>query len=197
MNEKLFFTILNSLENKTMTIPDLTAACTNQILSYDQAEQFLYSSLGRGSRFLIFIALYDATLKNDTITAFRVFKEAYCATDNIFNQISTSNIPFNLKDFLKSFKSQRIDIHNLMSPDEKTYYDGLSNQFKIYRGLSKEEHDSKSYGISWSIDKEEAEKYIFFDKNNVQEGGLVEQVINKADVFSVFSVHKKMEIIYL
>ena len=46
--------------------------------------------------------------------------------------------------------------------------------FKIYRGISHEEHIDKDYGISWSLSEEEAKNYVYFGKNNVvkDKGGL-------------------------
>ena len=181
-----------------MSITDVHSKCSGESLNYEEAEQFLYAfNLGRDKRFELFIALYDATLKNDPITAFRVFREAYCASDNIYMQINNSQFPFNLKEFLVFTKKQIIDFQNLMYEDEKKYYNELPNSFTIYRGLSEEEHKNENYGISWSLSKEDAEKYIYFDKNKVLKGGLVSVNINKKDILTVFCVHGKKEIIYL
>ena len=198
MNEDLFLEIINGLECKDMTILDVHTKCQNKSISYGQAEQFLYC-LSRDKRFELFIALYSATLKNDPITAFKVFREAYCASDNIYMQIKNSQFSFNLKDFLNFAKAKCIDFLDLMNEEEKKYYYELPNRFKIYRGLSQEEYKSKDYGISWSLSEEEAKNYIYFDKNNVEKGkgGLVDIEIDKTDVFTVFSVHGKKEIIYL
>ena len=198
MKEDLFMEIINGLDLKVMSILDVHTKCQNKSITYGQAEQFLYC-LDRDKRFELFIALYDATLKNDPIIAFKVFREAYCASDNIYTQINNSQFPFNLKDFLNSIQTQGVDFLDLMHKEEKEYYDELPNRFKIYRGLSQEEYISKNYGISWSLSEEEAKNYIYFNKNNVEKGkgGLVDIDIDKKDVLTVFSVHGKKEIIYL
>ncbi|HTC00317.1 MAG TPA: hypothetical protein VK705_06510 [Ferruginibacter sp.] len=179
-------------------IIDLYNECKNQTINYAQAEQLLYN-VGREKRFELFIVLYDSTLKKDLITALRVFREAYCASDNIHMQIKNSQFPFDLKKFLRFVKAQGIDFLGLMNDEEKIYYNKLPNRFTIYRGINQKEYKSKELGISWSLSEEEAKNYVYFDKNNVEkgEGGLVNRFIYKIDVLTVFSVHGKSEIIYL
>ena len=198
MEENLFIEIINGLSRKTIDIPEVHAKCLGKPLTNGKAQQFLYE-VGREVRFELFIALYDATLKSDLKTAFEVFKEAYCSSDNIFAQIRKSKLSFDLKVFLNYIKSEGLDIYGLMSEDERKYYDELPNRLKIYRGVSEAEHKSKNYGISWDLCPKEAENYIYFDKNKVEKGkgGLVSSEIDKSDVFTIFSVHGKCEIIYI
>ncbi len=198
MKVDLFTGIINGLESKTITILEVYTKCHNEALSYNEAEQFLYC-MDRDKRFELFIALYEATLKNDLILAFKVFKEAYCASDNIYKQINNCQFTFYLNRFINSVQKQGVDFLKLMNEEEKKYYNKLPNQFKIYRGLSQEEVNSKNYGISWSLSEEKAKEYIYFDKNNVEKGKgrLVHRVIAKKDVLTVFSVHSIKEIIFL
>ncbi len=53
------------------------------------------------------------------------------------------------------------------------------------------EHIIKNYGISWSLSKVVAEKYIYFGKNEVKEGdgGLLKEPVTKSEILTVFSVH--------
>jgi len=170
----------------------------NKKITYEEAEQILYD-FERNERFEIFIALYEATLKNDLNIAFRVFKEAYCSSDNIFEQIKNSKSEFNLKVFLNFVKSNGIDFISLMTYDEKKCYDDLPNKFKIYRGISQNEHGTKDYGVSWSLSDEMAKNYAYFSKNKVEKGkaGLIDTTVVKEDILTVFSVHGDLEIIYI
>ncbi|MFM2394694.1 MAG: hypothetical protein RLZZ546_2676, partial [Bacteroidota bacterium] len=150
MDENLYNEIIYGLESERITILDVYEKCINKNMSYNEAEQFLYC-LDRPKRFELFIALYSATLNNDPFTAFEVFREAYCASDNIYMKIKNSKLPFILKDFLNSVESQGVNFHSIMNKDEKKYYDELPSCFTIYRGISQKEQESEDYGISWSI----------------------------------------------
>jgi hypothetical protein len=198
MTEKLFIEILNKLDHKSMSINDVYNECLGKSVSYNQAEQFFYST-ERSKRFELFIALYEASLKNNFQVSFRAFREAYCTSDNIYAQIKNSLFRFDIKGFIFSIQEQNIDFLEFMSDDEKSYYDDLPEVFTIYRGMNNAEYESKNYGVSWSLSKETAEKYIYFDKNNVQNGngGLANIEVNKSDIITIFSVHGEKEIIYL
>lgn len=56
--------------------------------------------------------------------------------------------------------------------------------------MSELEKLSNNFGISWSLSKNEAEKYIYFDKNNVQKGELANKKISKNEVL-IISVFKE------
>ncbi len=87
----------------------------NKEITAKQGEQILYD-FGRNERIKVFIILFHATLKNDLTIAYKVFREAYSASDNIFQQIEQSKLPFKLKDFLNNVKSS-IDLISLMRDD--------------------------------------------------------------------------------
>ena len=173
---------------------------SNKIDNYKLAEIILYD-LSREIRFKAFLVLYYATLNENLDLTFKVFREAYCASDNIFRQIQEYNkdyeTKFHLKTFLRSLKDKGVDFINLLSPEEKEEYNKLPDKFKLYRGMNNDEYESNDYGISWSLEKKEAEKYVYFDKNNVSQGkgGVLEAEIQKKDVLAVFLVHGMIEII--
>lgn len=181
-----------------MDILEIHTLLKKRKLTYNEAQQILYN-FERNERFKIFIALFDATLKNDLKIAFKVFREAYCSSDNIFKQINESVINFNLKSFLDYIKLNGIDFVEEMYENEKKFYDELPIKFKIYRGICRAEFDSKNIGISWSLSEETAEKYVYFGKNEVEDGNgvVINTIINKEDILTVFSVHNDIEIIYL
>lgn len=198
MTENLFEEILNKLDRKSMSINNVYNECLGKNISYSQAEQFFYST-DRSERFELFIALYEASLKNNPKVAFRAFREAYCASDNIYTQIKRSLFCFDIKSFISSMQKQNINFIEFMSEDEKSYYDNLPEIFTIYRGMSNIEHESQNYGISWTLSEDVAKQYIYFNKNNVQKGngGLASIQTSKDSIITVFSVHGAKEIIYL
>lgn len=198
MTDNLFQEILNRLDRKSMSINDVYNECLGKNISYNQAEQFFYST-DRSERFELFIALYDASLKNNPQVAFKAFREAYCASDNIYTQIQNSVFDFDIKGFIFFMQKQNVNFLELMYEGERKYYDNLPKVFTIYRGMSNAEHESKNYGISWTLSEDTAKKYIYFDKNNVEkgDGGLASIEITKDSIITVFSVHGVEEIIYL
>ncbi|AZA77190.1 hypothetical protein EG347_06575 [Chryseobacterium sp. G0186] len=181
-----------------MKIIDIHSIFHNKQITYKEAELILYD-FKRHERFEVFIALYEATLKNDLTTAFKVFREAYCASDHIFKQIKNSKSTFDLKMFLNFLKNNRVDFMALMTDREKKYYHDLPDRVTIYRGINEAEHISKNYGISWSLSEDTAMDYIYFDKNEVEkgEGGIIDLTVDKKDILTVFSVHRDLEIIYI
>lgn len=179
-----------------MSIIELYRIYEDKKITYWEAEQILYD-FNRSIRFEAFIGLYEATLKNNQNLAYEVFREAYCSSDNIYTQIRNSEITFDLKLFLKTLKTNNFDFYKLMRENEKELYRKLPNRFSIYRGMNELEKLSNEFGISWSLSKQEAENYIYFDRNNVKRGGLASRDIDKNEILTIFSVHGNMEIIYL
>lgn len=196
MNTNEMIDIITKLESKKISIHDMGELCANHDLTYKQVEQFIYS-VDRSQRFELFLILYNSTLKNSSAeTVCKSFRESYCASDNIYAQINNSRCDFSLQGFLTKWKDSMI---NFMSNEEKTYYDNLPATFTIYRGMSNKEHQSGNYGISWTLSEDTAKKYVYFDKNKVQEcsGGIANLLVAKTDIITVFYVHGEMEIIYL
>lgn len=198
MKQELFINILNRLDYMSISIDEIYNEYLGNSVSYEEAEQFFYST-DRRKRFELFIALYEASLKNNVQEAFRAFREAYCASDNIYIQIKNSKYPFNLKDYISSLQKQNFNFFDLMSIDEKSYYESLPETLTIYRGMNNIEHERHDYCISWTLSKEDAENYSYFSENNVpnKEGGLAQIEIDRKDIITIFSVHEKKEIIYI
>src|SRR5574344_2938277 len=108
MTDNLFEEILNRLDRKSMSINDVYNKCLGKNISYNQAEQFFYST-DRSERFELFIALYEASLKNNLQVAFKAFREAYCASDNIYTQIQNSVFDFDIKGFIFFMQKQNVN----------------------------------------------------------------------------------------
>jgi hypothetical protein len=177
---------------------------TNRIFCYYKNKnlnsletQGIILEANRKIRFELFIILFYSTLHRDMKTAFEVFKEAYCLTDNIHTQIQNSTFKFNLRLFLKDVQNNNVKVPDLMNNWERDYYDQLPQSFYIYRGMNRKEYKSKRYGISWSRDKQKAEQYIFYDKNNSEEGGLASLLVKKEDILTIFNDGENFELIYL
>ena len=82
--------------------------------------------------------------------------------------------------------------------EEKNIYDSLPQKIKVYRGMCDDEKQSGHLGISWTLDKDDALKYIFYCKNNVQGdyGWLAEMEIDKNEIFAVWgAVGESKEIV--
>jgi len=201
MKEDVLFDIV--LNASSISISDIVNKCMNEPLVYWEIEQIL-SAYDRKKRFELFIALNDSVLHNDKFLAFKAFREAYCSSDNIYEKIKSSPICFDLKSFIKNVDNKNGGVKSTMNPTEEKFYDELKNCFTIYRGISVTEHESKDYGVSWSLSKKEAENYLNFSANNINgEGGILSKSINKEDVITIFSVCEtlngdaKNEIIYI
>lgn len=197
MTDNLFIEILNKLGCNSISIPEIYEKCFGKNLNYEQAEQFFYST-ERNNRFELFIALYEASLKNSIHESFRAFREAYCTSDNIYAQIKNSQFSFDIKGYISSMKKQNINFLDLMNEEEISYYNNLPEVFTVYRGMSNAEYNSQDYGISWTLSRNTAEKYVYCESNNVQkgEGGVAHIEISKKSIITVFSVHGDSEIIY-
>lgn len=106
------------------------------------------------------------------------------------------------EDFKKLFIEYRNDI---MSKNEITYYDNLPEMATIYRGTRvSPEIDS---GISWTTDKEVAEKFLTYSKGIYHElqldgqdkklcPNLRTKEVNKKDIICCLKNRKENEIIY-
>lgn len=79
----------------------------------------------------------------------------------------------------------------------KYFYDDskkdLPDTFKIYRGMSQKEHESKIKGFSWTLSKERAE---FFAHRFKQNGVVEEREVNKKDIVCYIPDRNEEEIIY-
>lgn len=79
----------------------------------------------------------------------------------------------------------------------KTFYnktkEELPSRFKIYRGMSKEEHVSTTKGISWTLSKEKAE---FFANRFKRDGVVEERNVDIEDIVCFLPNRNEQEVIY-
>lgn len=201
MTEQEFEQLINYLDfSPKIEFDQIYNHIFDQDISFHEASQFLYGmKINHENRFSLFLCLYECSLKNNLEIATKIFREAYCASNNIYDQIKTSSYTFNLKEFITTSKLKGFDLKKIMDEDETNYYNNLCDEFTIYRGMCDDEYQSKNFGISWTIDEEEAKNYAYFFKNKVATGkGCVVNIkVEKNKIAAVFSVHDKKEIIYL
>jgi hypothetical protein len=103
----------------------------------------------------------------------------------------------NIKALKKLFLSKRKFNEKLMEPDEYNYLKSLPDFITIYRGGSIDEPE-KGFGISWSLNKQIAEK---FAKNKSIHTGcemvVFEKTIYRDLVLAYINSRQEEEIIYL
>ena len=77
----------------------------------------------------------------------------------------------------------------------------LPEKVKIYRGVTTDEIDSKSFGLSWSLKKEVAEFFAFKYRRNYDTSSSLKTVIeievDKNEIIAYFKDREEDEIIYL
>lgn len=77
------------LPNADKNIQSLQSLLKGVCIDYEQGEALIYSNMsGRGFRMLLFVIMLNesSNLRTDWETAFRLLKEAYLLTDNIYVQ---------------------------------------------------------------------------------------------------------------
>lgn len=97
------------------------------------------------------------------------------------------------KDRAPEWEGPRIYLkHRICSDSQLT---DLPEKIVVYRGMCEVEYYSFSYGMSWSIDKNVAER---FANNNTQSGNrslVIQSSVNKADVLYFDPTDKEQEIV--
>lgn len=177
------------------TQPIIAKLCKGISLTEKLGNILIYGGLsnGRPYRMLMFVLLLNesANLKTDYSLAFRLLKEAYVMTDNIYGQLKNSSYPFVLPDYMTELETALPNrILEELHEEEVSVYNSLPERFKIYRGMSDAEKQSGEFGISWTQDPEYALNYVFYTKNEVKGtiGWRAEMEMEKKDVFAVWGI---------
>lgn len=177
--------------------------CRGLMLTKELGIQLIYSgeSNGRPFRMLMFVLLLNETanLRGDAQLAYHLLKEAYIMTDNIYGQLKKTTYDFALEDYLENLGNELPNRNSDELTDEEKYtYDGLPPKVTVYRGMSDEEKQSGQFGISWTLDKDDALKYIFYKKNEVKGdiGWCANMEVDKSEIFAVWGAKgEKKEIV--
>ena len=177
--------------------------CKGLTLTKDLGIQLMYSgySNGRPFRMLMFVLLLNETanLRDDAQLAYHLLKEAYIMTDNIYGQLKKTTYDFALEDYLENLENELPNRNSDELTDEEKYiYEGLPQKVTVYRGMCDEEKQSRQFGISWTMDKNNALDYVFYKKNEVigDIGWCANMEIDKSEIFAVWGVKgEKKEIV--
>ena len=142
---------------------------------------------------------------DDKIRMFLIYMDQF-KTDKEFWEklgeiyIQSSNNYHYRDEIIKLFKSPKKDKEYLMSKIDRITLEKLPNKIKIYRGMSKEEDLSGSYGISWTLKYEVAEMFATTYLHNYDTKELKhivkELTVNKNQIVAYFSSRQEEEIIY-
>jgi hypothetical protein len=88
----------------------------------------------------------------------------------------------------------------LMSLSERRFLEKLPEKITIYRGMTENELNQKSFGCSWTLKKEVAEFFVNNYQRNYATRHLKKVVhelnINKSEVIAFFNERKEFEIIF-
>jgi hypothetical protein len=178
-----------------MTAPIIAELCRGITLSERLGQLLLYSGFdkGRPYRMLMFVLLLNETanLENEHKLAYRLLKEAYLMTDNIYGQLNNSTYHFALMDYLEELEKALPNRNpDELETEEKVLFESLPERIKVYRGMCDEEKRSGNFGISWTLDDEYALNYVFYKKNDVKGtvGWRAEMEIDKKEIFAVWGV---------
>lgn len=197
-----FNKVIKELEKPNFDIEKIHKIYKNKSISLKHALDILHTkSITYKNRFEIFIALYDASLKENETDAYECFKYSYCSSNNIYSQIRNSEYNFDIKKYLKNLKDNNFDFKTYMNNEEKAEYDKLKSKLIIYRGMDDDEYKSKNYGISWTTSEQLAGQFATSSVNNAKSPGLITFKADKEDVLTVFvnrnSSGKEVELIIL
>lgn len=173
-------------------MPNIAERCRGKILTEEQGMSLIYTYT-RPYRMLMYVLLLNETsnLKDDAQLAYKLLKEAYIMTDNIYGQLKRSTYPFVLADHLIELEAALPNRNtDELDEEEKDIYNKLPEKIKVYRGMCDAEKQSGQFGISWTLDKDHALKYVFYKKNEVQGtiGWRAEMEIDKREIFAVWGV---------
>lgn len=173
----------------------IAGLCKGLTLTEYLGNGLIYSgcSDGRAFRMLMFVLLLNETvnLRDDVRLAYRLLRESYLMTDNIYGQLRKTTYDFVLEDYLENLESKLPNRNSdELTDEEKCIYEGLPEKVIVYRGMCDEEKQSGQFGISWTLDKDYALNYIFYKKNNVEGdiGWCAAMEIAKSEIFAVWGV---------
>ena len=177
--------------------------CKGLMLTKGLGIQLIHSgeSNGRPFRMLMFVLLLNETanLRDDAQLAYHLLKEAYIMTDNIYGQLKKTTYDFVLEDYLENLENELPNRNSdELTDEEKDIYDGFPQKVTVYRGMCDEEKQSGQFGISWTLDKDDALTYIFYKKNEVKGdiGWCANMEIDKSEIFAVWCIKgEKKEIV--
>lgn len=169
--------------------------CKGLMLTKELGDQLMSSGFpnNRPFKMLMFVLLLNETanLRDDAQLAYYLLKEAYIMTDNIYGQLKKTTYDFALEDYLENLENELPNRNSDELTDEEKYiYDGFPKKITVYRGMCDEKKKSGQFGVSWTLNKDDALNYIFYKKNEVRGdiGWCANMEIDKSEIFAVWGV---------
>jgi len=104
-------------------------------------------------------------------------------------------LPFELYRTL--FTSNRKGKNNLMSRKDYKVFKSLPDEMKIYRAMADEEYNGKSFGISWTLNKDIAEFFMNRSLYGEKHKKIKEHLIKRDEVIAYNNERKEKEIIFI
>jgi hypothetical protein len=100
--------------------------------------------------------------------------------------------------YYKLFSAKRSGKEYLMNDSERAYLEKLPSQITIYRGGSSREEVSGKFGISWTLSRKVAEKFVFLKSKQTGEDMIVfTKEIDKKLVIAYIEERKEQEVLYI
>jgi hypothetical protein len=148
-----------------------------------------------------FQQLCQSTSKGQLIQLFKKHQKSFTDEEYWLNLRDTYILQdfahLNYKELKKLFLSKRKFREKLMDDEEFKLLKSLPENITIYRGGSIEEL-KKEFGLSWSLDKKIASKFVDIKSTLTNEKMVVhELIIPKANVIAYINSRQEEEIIYL
>ncbi len=148
-----------------------------------------------------FQQLCISTSKGQLISLFKKHQKSFSDEEYWINlretYIMQDFAQLDYKELKKLFLSKRKFREKLMDNEEYELLQSLPEDITIYRGGSIEETNS-GYGLSWSLNKEIATKFVTIKSTLSFEKMVVhEKTISKANVIAYINSRQEEEIIYL
>ena len=115
---------------------------------------------------------------------------------------TSDNNRFNQPQLKELFNSSEPGKEVLMTTEARELLSSLPEEVVIYRGMTVEEMQSGDFGISWTLDKKVAEKFIGsywrnLDTNHIAERTVHSLKIKKTDIVCIETSRNEQEVIYL
>lgn len=131
-----------------------------------------------------------------------LFKSDVEYWENLVSVYQHSNNNYKLMTQIKKlFLAPRKYREHLMNKKERLYLRRLKSEVTIYRGMTFEEYKSHNYGISWTLNKNIAEKFAHEYMHNYDSVGknkvVKELTIKKDQIVAYFGDREEEEIIYI
>lgn len=100
--------------------------------------------------------------------------------------------------YYKLFSAKRSGKEYLMNDSERAFLEKLPSRITIYRGGSSREEVSGKFGISWTLSKMVAEKFVFLKSKQTGEDMVVfTKEIDKKLVIAYIDERKEQEVLYI